>query len=197
MTTKTTLQNIQDAITALKDGWVSTALSILEEARLDEMAKQQLMQAGIYPPGTQESVALKDALAEALTSVYVCGRVWEAWQYGTMSESDFQPAAECDEVLDSLVEAVTKATPPAAQPAQWQKVECPFCGDSVTATDMPAAQPDIETLEVENKMLRARNERLERELADLAERVVARLEQSGAGSNAGLIREVFINKRHP
>ncbi len=57
-TTATTLQNIEDAITALKDGWASTALNILEEARLNEMAKEQLIQAGIYPPGTQEPVTI-------------------------------------------------------------------------------------------------------------------------------------------
>ena len=61
----------------------------------------------------------------------------------------------------------------------------------------PAAQPDIETLELENKMLRERNERLERELADLSEAVAKRLEQAGAGMQAGLIREVFIQKSHP
>jgi hypothetical protein len=85
------------------------------------------------PAPVQESVALREALAEALTSVYVCGRVWEAWNYGTMSEGDFQPAAECDEVLDALVEAATKATPPAAQ-RQWvgltdEEIENCYGGD--------------------------------------------------------------------
>ena len=45
-------------------------------------------------------------------------------------------------------------------------------------------------------MLRERNERLERELADLSEAVAKRLEQAGAGMQAGLIREVFIQKSH-
>lgn len=36
---KTTLENIEDAITALKDGWVATALNTLEEARLHEMTR--------------------------------------------------------------------------------------------------------------------------------------------------------------
>lgn len=55
----------------------------------------------------------------------------------------------------------------------------------------------IAELEQENRLLRARNERLERELADLSEAVAKRLEQAGAGMQAGLIREVFINKSHP
>jgi hypothetical protein len=33
------LENIEDAITALKDGWVATALNTLEEARLHEMTR--------------------------------------------------------------------------------------------------------------------------------------------------------------
>ena len=57
------------------------------------------------PLTDEQRTSLRDAFAQALTSVYVCGRVWEAWQYGTMSEGDFQPAGECEEVLDSLIEA--------------------------------------------------------------------------------------------
>lgn len=55
----------------------------------------------------------------------------------------------------------------------------------------------IAELEQENRLLRARNERLERELSQLAEAVAQRLEQAGAGMQAGLIREVFISKSHP
>ncbi|MEN9885548.1 MAG: hypothetical protein RL758_126 [Pseudomonadota bacterium] len=55
----------------------------------------------------------------------------------------------------------------------------------------------IAELEQENRLLRARNDRLERELADLSEAVAKRLEQAGAGMQAGLIREVFIQKSHP
>lgn len=55
----------------------------------------------------------------------------------------------------------------------------------------------VAELEYENRLLRARNERLERELSQLAESVAQRLEQAGAGMQAGLIREVFIAKSHP
>ena len=60
----------------------------------------------------QELVELRTALAEALGDVYVCGRTWSAWGVGTMTQDDFYPAAESDEVLDSLVQAVATATPP-------------------------------------------------------------------------------------
>ena len=67
----------------------------------------------------QKPVALREALREAaaaaLTSVYVCGRVWSAWHIGTMTEDDFSPASECDWLLDEIVHAVATAAP---QPAQ-------------------------------------------------------------------------------
>jgi hypothetical protein len=69
-------------------------------------------------PAPVQPVALRDALADSLGSVYVCDRVWSAWGVGTMTQDDFYPAAESDEVLDSLVEAIAKATPPAAR-RQW------------------------------------------------------------------------------
>ena len=66
-------------------------------------------------PAHQEPVVLREALAAALTDTYVCGRVWSAWGVGTMSQDDFIPASECDELLDELVSAATTAAP---QPTQ-------------------------------------------------------------------------------
>ena len=60
----------------------------------------------------QEPVALRDALANALGGVFGCSRTWSAWNVGTMSQIDFYPAAESDELLDELVQAVAAATPP-------------------------------------------------------------------------------------
>lgn len=68
--------------------------------------------------------ALRDALAQALTSAYVCDRVWSAWSCGTMSEEDFTPASECDELLDELVAAaLSHPEPEAVQvPQGWRLV---------------------------------------------------------------------------
>lgn len=44
-----TIETIDDAITAIKDGWTATALDILEEARLDMKAQTQLMKNGLVP----------------------------------------------------------------------------------------------------------------------------------------------------
>jgi hypothetical protein len=54
---------------------------------------------------------LREAIAEVLRdTTYSCGRVWQAWQYNTMTEDDFSPAWEDDELLDSLVAAVEVAS---------------------------------------------------------------------------------------
>jgi hypothetical protein len=50
-----------------------------------------------------------DAVAGALDGVYYCNRVWSAWSVGTMSEDDFTPAGEDDDILDNVVNAVFEA----------------------------------------------------------------------------------------
>jgi len=50
---------------------------------------------------------LRAAIAAALRDdVFRCGRVWESWHYGTMTEADFSPAWEDDDVIDNIVAAV-------------------------------------------------------------------------------------------
>ena len=86
----------------------------------------------------QEPVELRTALAETLGGVYVCDRTWSAWGVGTMTQDDFYPAAESDDVLDSLVQAVIAVTPP---PPKEQR-SCdkrPWVGlteDEIIAVDM-------------------------------------------------------------
>jgi hypothetical protein len=54
---------------------------------------------------TGESV--EDQVREILADTYACGRVWEAWSYGTMSQRDFSPAAEDDDIVSDLVALLT------------------------------------------------------------------------------------------
>ncbi len=63
---------------------------------------------------------LRYAIADSLGDIYVCSRVWSAWSYGTMSEDDFAPAADDDDVLDNLVDAAIAALaqPPEAPAAR-------------------------------------------------------------------------------
>lgn len=77
-----------------------------ERAKAAE-AKLAAPQQAVPKPLAEEQIArLRDALAQALGDTYVCNRVWEAWHVGTMSEDDFEPADQCQELLDGLIDAV-------------------------------------------------------------------------------------------
>jgi hypothetical protein len=51
---------------------------------------------------------LRDLIASHLTSVYVCTRVWSAWNVGTMGKDDFEEAAET-ELVEDLATAIEAA----------------------------------------------------------------------------------------
>ena len=53
--------------------------------------------------------SLREAVAGSLNSTYVCGRVWSAWQVGTMTEDDFVPFSDCEEAIDAVVDAAITA----------------------------------------------------------------------------------------
>lgn len=66
-----------------------------------------LVMRGLAHPSVPTREQIAEASAEVLRDVaYVCGRVWEAWQVGTMSEDDFAPAWEDDELTFSIADAV-------------------------------------------------------------------------------------------
>lgn len=86
------------------------------------------------PPAAPENLRarLRGAIADAFGDTYVCGRVWEAWGYGTMGPDDFTPASECDVVLDGVVDAALAAAAapgPQATSADWPP--CPECREGV------------------------------------------------------------------
>lgn len=49
MSTQTTLELIESAITSIEDGWTKSALETLKEAQLQEKAREQLLNAGVAP----------------------------------------------------------------------------------------------------------------------------------------------------
>ena len=57
----------------------------------------------------EEKERIRDALAKCLMDVYVCIRVWDAWSVGTMSEDDFSPAWEDEELFEGMVDAVLES----------------------------------------------------------------------------------------
>lgn len=83
--------------------------------------------AGVVPAELTDAQReqVRDAVAQALTGIYYCGRVWSAWQVGTMGEDDFTPAAEVNDVLteitDAAINAITLAA--SAAPATSDKAE--------------------------------------------------------------------------
>lgn len=68
---------------------------------------------GVAPGDTQSAAQLREAVRDAviagLSGTYYCGRVWSAWQIGTMSQQDFTPAAEVSEVVDEITDATLAA----------------------------------------------------------------------------------------
>lgn len=61
------------------------------------------------PVVTPSDEELRQRVADCLREVYTCSRVWEAWQYNTMTEDDFAPAWESDDLIDDLVAALSSA----------------------------------------------------------------------------------------
>lgn len=59
--------------------------------------------------GEDKRERLLQAARESLDDVWYCGRVWSAWGYGTMSEEDFCPACECDDIVESVARHVYAA----------------------------------------------------------------------------------------
>ncbi len=51
--------------------------------------------------------SIEEKIIYLLKGNYSCGRTWEAWQVGTMSEADFAPLEEDEELVNSLVALCT------------------------------------------------------------------------------------------
>ena len=56
-----------------------------------------------------ELEVVKDAVHEALGNALDCGRVWSAWQAGTMSQDDFSSVSEDEDRLTEISTAAIKA----------------------------------------------------------------------------------------
>jgi len=100
--------------------------------------------------------ALGEAISEALVGAWDCGRVWEAWEVGTMSEEDFTPTAEDPARVEELVDAVLEVMQPV-----------------IDAADLADPRTLMDEQE-RNEHLLLRLESAERELQDHAD--VARLQ---------------------
>lgn len=61
---------------------------------------------------TQRSINNRERAIEFLKGLYVCGRDWSAWQYGTMTQDDFAPANEFVAFVDQLESLLNNANKP-------------------------------------------------------------------------------------
>jgi len=70
------------------------------------------------PAQAAEPVDLEGIIADHLTAMYVCTRVWHAWSVGTMTEGDFVPAGETEFVTElAAAIRVALAAPRPSEPA--------------------------------------------------------------------------------
>lgn len=95
-------------------------LSVLPEGVLDVRTSGQMQRFLVRPGDPDITVtplnserpkldhdSLRALLAEHMRgNTYLCTRVWEAWQYGTMTDEDFEPAGENDEFMDDLTQGI-------------------------------------------------------------------------------------------
>jgi hypothetical protein len=72
--------------------------------------------------GDLSAERLAELFAQMLGDTYHCTRVWSAWGVGTMSEDDFEPAAEGD-LPRELAEAVMQRLRSQRVGDQWQPIE--------------------------------------------------------------------------
>ncbi|MBF4574692.1 hypothetical protein [Frondihabitans sp. VKM Ac-2883] len=66
-------------------------------------AIEPLSAAGLSELREAESL---DKVAVALEDLYACTRVWEAWQYNTMTQDDFTPANEDPDVIENVMAVI-------------------------------------------------------------------------------------------
>ena len=52
---------------------------------------------------------LKEEIEKCLECVYVCTREWSSWGVGTMTQDDFHPVNEDDNIVEDILKAVSPA----------------------------------------------------------------------------------------
>jgi len=51
---------------------------------------------------------ISDSVETSLTDLYSCDRCWSAWSYNTMSEDDFYPANEDEDIIQDVKDSIMK-----------------------------------------------------------------------------------------
>lgn len=67
-------------------------------------------------PATLAAEEIREQIVSVLReAAYCCTRVWTAWSHGTMTEADFHPAWEDDDVVDELVAIIDRHAPQSSE----------------------------------------------------------------------------------
>ena len=89
---------------------------------------------------------LIDMIAEHLSGTYRCLRVWEAWNFGTMSQDDFDDVGESDtppELADAILAALSTAAQPPADGALNTIATMFHSGEEIEGPDGLAIMVDM------------------------------------------------------
>ena len=89
---------------------------------------------------------LIDMIAEHLSGTYRCLRVWEAWNFGTMSQDDFDDVGESDtppELADAILAALSTAAQPPADGALNTIAAMFHSGEEIEGPDGLAMMVDM------------------------------------------------------
>lgn len=106
----------------------------------------EMLEAEAQPARVVTHEQLTDLIAEKLSAMYHCTRVWDAWNVGTMSQDDFEDVGESDtpselaqEVLDLLSTHTAVPTFDATAKCSPTLTQCPRCNNPHSVCDQGAA----------------------------------------------------------
>lgn len=122
----------------------------LDERNSAETKELRALQARIEQEQAQptDETALREAVAESISSLYGCERTWRAWSVGTMTEDDFYNAGECDECIDQVMDAIrpfigARAAQPQAAIQAPELAELRRLAEAASEGDWMAAGPSF------------------------------------------------------
>ena len=98
-------------------GWNTRPIEDSLQKRVEELEKEkaELQKSANYCPEQKQTdhyeermQKIREIIKDVLENneLLYCSKVWEAWSYGTMGESDFRPAEEDDDIVESFAKAI-------------------------------------------------------------------------------------------
>jgi hypothetical protein len=129
------------------------------------------------PTEAEKPPEIREEIRKVLLDTYACTRVWEAWQVGTMTDDDFHPAWEDDDILDGIEVAVKAQVESETAAPRAEVEEAKRDKDKATAAMIPLVREVLEA--------QAEGARLRQCFDGLAERIAASMWGYFQGGSAG------------